>query len=90
MTLCDQCGAELQIGDYPFCGGDPAQHQPYAGSITPDDIPGGLEIYHGLCNEDGSPRRYYSRSEIEREAKQRGMTNYVRHVDGDKHVSRWI
>ena len=24
---CDKCGAELQVGQWPFCGGDPAKHE---------------------------------------------------------------
>lgn len=94
-TTCDRCGAELQIGDFPFCNGDPARHQPYGGGVTPDDIPGGMLIAHGLCHDDGTPRKFYSKSEIAREAKQRGWTNYVRHV-GERgsgkspHTSRWI
>ena len=38
-----------------------------------DDIPGGVLIFNGLCNEDGSPRRYYSKTEIFREAEKRGL-----------------
>ena len=25
--ICDDCGARLEIGDYPICRGDPAKHQ---------------------------------------------------------------
>lgn len=42
--------------------------------IATDDIPGGYTIHHGLCNEDGSPRKYYSKTEIKREANKRGLT----------------
>lgn len=42
--------------------------------IATDDIPGGIEIRHGICNEDGSPRRFYSKTEIKREANRRGVT----------------
>ncbi len=28
--LCDCCGGDIEIGDWPFCHGDPAEHgQPY-------------------------------------------------------------
>src|SRR5262245_54954004 len=62
----------------------------------PDEIPGGYEVKHGICNKDGSPRRYYSKSEMAAEAKRRGLVNYVRHQtegtgsDKSKHTSRWI
>lgn len=59
-----------------------------AASVIPDDIPGGLDIYHGLCNADGSPRRYYSRSEIRREAERRGLT--ILGETPKPHRARWV
>lgn len=44
-----------------------------AGVIT-DEIPGGIEIRHGICNPDGTPKRYYSKTEIKRAANERGYT----------------
>lgn len=26
--ICDECGAKLRIGDWPFCKGDPLAHKP--------------------------------------------------------------
>ncbi len=54
-----------------------------------------IMIKHGLCNEDGSARRYTSKQEIAREAERRGLTNVVQHrghKGGDKsqHTSRWV
>jgi hypothetical protein len=94
-TTCEQCGAELKIGDYPFCGGDQSKHQPYGGYAIGDDIPGGLLVHNGLCNEDGSPRRYDTKSAMAKEAQKRGLTNLVRHVgdkgsDKSKHTQRFI
>lgn len=64
------------------------------GTVIGDDIPGGLEIRNGLCNADGTPRKYYSHSEIRREAQKRGLVNHVEHQGGrgsDKspHTVRW-
>lgn len=42
--------------------------------VIGDDIPGGIEIKHGLCNPDGTPRRYYSKTEIKRAANEAGYT----------------
>jgi len=83
------------VGDFPFCKGNASDHTPGKFGAISDEIPGGLEIKHGLCNEDGTPRRYYSKSEIAREAQRRGMTNYVRHVgskgsDKSPHTVRWV
>lgn len=65
------------------------------GNVIGDDIPGGIEIKNALCNADGTPRRYYSKSEIAREAAARGYTNLVEHKgsrgsDKSRHTSRWI
>jgi len=67
----------------------------HATNVISDDIPGGIEIVHGLCNLDGSPRTYYSHTEIKKEAERRGLTNVVTHIgtpgsDKSKHTSRWI
>lgn len=52
---------------------------------------------NGLCNEDGSPRRYTSKAEIAQEARRRGLVNRVEHVaspGSDKnrssHTTRWV
>ena len=50
---------------------------------------------HGLCNPDGSPRRYTSKSAMAQEAKRRGLTNLVEHKPGPnsdrcKETQRWI
>ena len=67
----------------------------HPGNVIGDDIPGGIEIKHGLCNEDGSPRRYYSKSEIAAEAKRRGLVNRVEHTtekgtDKNRHTTKWV
>lgn len=46
---------------------------PFTRNIITDDIPGGIDIRHGICNDDGSPRRYYTKSEIKAAAKAKGM-----------------
>jgi hypothetical protein len=73
---------------------DHGQHGQSAG-VIPDQIPGGVEVKHGICNPDGTPRRYYSKSEMAREAYKRGLTNHVEHVpmrgsDKSPHTTRWI
>jgi hypothetical protein len=89
-VVCDACGKELVIGDWPFC-----PHGAGHSNVVGDDIPGGYEVRHGLCNEDGSPRVYYSKSEMAKEAKRRGLTNIVEHVtppgtDKSPFTTRWI
>ena len=45
-----------------------------APSVIPDEIPGGIDIKNAICNADGSPRRFYSKSAIREEAARRGYT----------------
>ena len=64
-----------------------------ANNIIGDEID--ITIRNGLCNPDGSPRRYTSRTELRREEVRRGMTNHVVHQPGkggdkSKHTVRWI
>ncbi len=90
----------LKLGERPAC---PTCQEPTetlwktASHVIGDDIPGGIEIRHGICNEDGTPRRYYSYSEMKKEAARRGLVNHVEHVPNPKsgsdkspHTTRWI
>lgn len=46
-----------------------------------------VTIKNGLCNADGSPRRYTSKADIKRVAKHRNLVNWVEHkgtASGDK------
>jgi hypothetical protein len=66
-----------------------------ANAVVQDSIEGGLAIEHGLCHADGTPRVFYSRSEIAQAAKAAGLVNAVRHMpergsDKSLHTSRWI
>lgn len=61
----DGCGLEMHE-DYGQFG--------LAPGIIGDEIPGGLEIKHGLCNPDGSPRKFYSKSDIRKAAWEAGYT----------------
>jgi hypothetical protein len=103
-TVCPSCGDEcidvfVQPEAMPACrrgcAGTVERLWRKAVSVIPDDIPGGVLIEHGLCNADGSPRRYYSKSEMALEAKKRGLTPWVMHTtnagtDKSEHTSRWI
>jgi hypothetical protein len=78
------------------CGGIMARAWLSAPHVHPDDIPGGVWIEHGLCNADGSPRKYYSKSDMRREAKARGLENVVEHkpdnysTDKSAHTQRFL
>lgn len=82
---CPQCKTPIidafcVIPEYPEC---PTCHGPTIRLFLPtslpmvlgDSIPGGIEIKHGLCNPDGSPKKYYSHSEIHKAAKAKHLVN---------------
>lgn len=73
--ICDRCLHPLGEGEHGLflC---PYEPRPVYCVVRDDSIPGGLTIEHGLCNEDGSPRTYYSHSEIALECQKRGLTKW--------------
>jgi hypothetical protein len=62
---CEQCQGPLTIYSH-ACRPTPG--------IATDDIPGGVDIHHGICNPDGTPKRYYSKTEIRRACNEQGWT----------------
>lgn len=87
-------------GEYPACptcGAATERLWVSTASAHQDSIEGGVLIEHGICWPDGTPRRYYSKSEMAQEAKRQGVVNLVRHVpnptsgsDKAKYTTRWI
>lgn len=51
--------------------GYPAR-EPKSAAVHGDEID--IEIRHGLCNEDGTPKRYTSLSELKRDAYEKGFS----------------
>lgn len=83
---CDTCKARLE-----------RVYTAETGAVIGDDIPGGYVVRHGLVNADGSPRTFYSKSEMAKEAKRRGLINYVVHTpipksgsDKSVHTVKWF
>jgi hypothetical protein len=62
---CPKCSSEGYYNPHLKMGKAP-------GLIT-DDIPGGMEIRHGLVQEDGSPKKFYSKTDIKRAANEAGL-----------------
>lgn len=84
---CQQCGAPLQIGSWPFCPHGPTRNF----SVIGDDWPGG-KTFENLGHE---PVTLYSKTEWKRELKARGLVHRDHHVPlqgGDTHpeTTRWI
>lgn len=85
MTLCEACGALLEVGDWPFC-----PHGRSRVVTISDSIPGGV-ILENLGPE---PVRVESESHRRRLMKERGLVDCVRHVpipgtDKSPHTTSW-
>lgn len=79
--ICEKCGAELRIGDYPFC-----PHGSGTNHITPDDIPGGQWFENGFR----TPRKFYSHSEHRAALAAEGKEIVAKWAGpNDKHLKRW-
>lgn len=65
--VCNPCYYEIKQDLIPHRFGE-------ASMVATDSIPGGMEIKHGLCNPDGTPRRFDSKSDIRRAAYEAGWT----------------
>ena len=51
-TKCDECGAVMEIGSWPFCNGDSGKHEP-VGSFGHDS----LDYYDVQLLPTGDPRK---------------------------------
>lgn len=63
-------------------------------AVIQDSIEGGIWIRHGICNPDGSPKKYYSKSEMRKAAEAKGLVNRVEHTtapgtDKNRHTTKW-
>jgi hypothetical protein len=69
---CNRCFKSKDVGEHGhnLCPYEPRRFAPV---VRPDSIPGGLVIEHGLCNADGSPRRFDSHSEIRQACAVKGL-----------------
>jgi hypothetical protein len=83
-TACSACGTVSK--DYRWlherdawvcaCGGSLTEVEDQANRATAvigDEVD--YTFHHGLCNEDGTPRRYTSRTQIRQECIKRGWRN---------------
>lgn len=82
--ICDRCYQPTHDETEHGVGLCPFRRRTTAPVVRPDSIPGGMVIEHGLCNEDGSPRTYYSQTEITRECEKRGLLRWTDVYDSRK------
>lgn len=85
MTLCEKCGWELRIGDWPYCG-EGRDHTPAVAHVIGDEIVGGFVQEH-FGHE---PEVFYSKSAMARRAKELGLEPFVRYSgDHEQHLTNW-
>lgn len=78
---CDECGVELEIGDYPFC-----PHGRGAQAVKRDEIPGGQIFENGF----DVPTRFDSHSAHERALAQRGYEVRAKNAGPEDRICpRW-
>ena len=86
MDNCPKCGAELQIGDWPFCNGG---HGRGSNNVVDDSLD---ELNENVGHE---PVHFTSKSEKRRYLKEHGLEEFVRHVPHprgkkENQTTRWI
>jgi hypothetical protein len=74
--ICDRCFCWVYAAGEHGIGLCPFEPRRFAPVVRPDSIPGGVLIAHGLCNPDGTPRRYDSHSEIRAAAEAKGLMSW--------------
>lgn len=87
--ICDRCYKEIENPEEHGVWLCPMEDRRKAPAVVQDSIEGGIEIAHGLCNDDGSPKRYYSKTEIRDAARAKGFVAYhdVYVEDGNKRIT---
>lgn len=83
--ICDRCYHPLEQGEHGQyrC---PLEPRSAASAVIGDDIPGGF-LQENFGN---TPEMFYSKKAMAKRAKELGLIPFVRHVDGDRHVARWV
>lgn len=86
--ICDRCGAELRVGDWPYCKGDPEKHVPLAAAAVVDDqLDGGARWFEHLDHE---PVWIDSKSQLKAELDKRGLRMTEKWAgESDRHLTNW-
>src|SRR4030095_1730808 len=79
-SICEDCGVELQTGDWPFC-----PHGRSTLAVVADDVPGAFTVENGFTE----PRTFYSRSAHHAALAAENCEQRAYWHLGDKHLTRW-
>lgn len=81
-TTCENCGQSYGVGQWYQC-----PHGSVRGGVVDDELPGGARWIENLGPE---PVWIETKTQLKQELDARGLEPFVRHVDGDQHVQRWV
>ncbi len=92
----EQLDCLLKLGerpDCPTCGCKTDTLWQRSANVIGDECD--VMIRHGICWENGEPRRFTSKAEMLKVAKEKGLINNVEHIttpgtDKNQHTTRWI
>ena len=80
--ICEACGNELHIGEWPFC----PHGTPGGNAIeTNERFIGGVTIE----NMGHDPVTVYSRAEFKAQMLKHGVEQHIKYVPGDKYLQNW-
>lgn len=82
---CDRCFQPVELGEHGQykC---PLEPRSADNAVIGDDIIGGF-VQENFGNK---PEVFYSKKAMAARAKELGLIPFVRHVDGDTQVKRWV
>lgn len=86
--ICERCGGELHVGDFPFCKGRPEDHGRGQAVVIGD------EMDHWQVNGTKTPIHFRSKSERKAWLKATRQEEFVRHVENpatgkSAHTTDW-
>lgn len=82
---CDAVALDICVAEYPLCEcGTRMEWLPKmgAGSVVSDEID--VVVHNAICNPDGTPKRYTSKTEMRAAAAAGGWVNHVERGNTDR------
>jgi hypothetical protein len=76
MEMCERCHEPTTQGEHGLWKCPLLSMRRRSAAVWQDSIEGGIEITNGICNADGTPRRYYSKTEMREAMRAKGIVPY--------------
>lgn len=85
-SRCETCGADVQPGDWPFCGPNGTHERATTAQVIDDTVPGGARYFHNLGD---TPIWVATKTELKTIMAERGLVFAERRVYNRKDTSPW-